>query len=335
VPPAQSCELTRRFSAGPQPGRVDFWQELRCLSLGTRCRTITVMAPRAPTGVFAEAWTAWLRTFRYPTEVIYHYTSAEALLSIIANKRMWATDLQYTNDPTDLAHGEKIIGGALDDVIADCSDDLTCKWLDGFKHTTTMQVQRNDWYSVSFCTNGDLLSQWRGYGAMGGGVAMGWAAVSDFPGLPMRVGITYDEALQSDVVREIIRVHVKEMAGIGWTPSDADLERLKFATGSLGVFFSLCLYSFKHPAFASEDEFRWVYAALDHKLPEGLRLLFRRFGSIVKPYIEVDFSRAKLVEVIYGPTTDQLTPKWLRSALDSFGFIGTIVKPSSVPMRLL
>lgn len=293
------------------------------------------MAPTAPPGVLTNAWDVWNRTFRYPPEVIYHYTSTDALLSILESRRMWATDLLYTNDPTDLTHGEGVVNRALDVAIASCTEDFTCKWLDGFRHTTRMQLERNDRYSISFCTNGDLLSQWRGYGASGGGFAMGWNVVSDYPGLPMRVGVTYDEALQTDVIAQIIRLHLDHIVGLGWKPTDSDFARLKLATGSLGVFFSLALYTFKHPAFAAEDEFRWVYSALDHELPSNLQLRFRRFGGIVKPYLEVDFSRARLVEVIYGPTADPLTPRWLRSALNRFGFDETTIKPSAVPMRSL
>jgi hypothetical protein len=164
---------------------------------------------------------------------------------------------------------------------------------------------------------------------------MGWNPVSEFPEHPDRVGITYDEHLQAEVARQIVAKHVEHIAGVGWNPSEADLGRLTFATGSLGVFFAFMLHNFKHSAFASEDEFRWVYSALDHAHPAGLQRLFRRFGSTVKPYVEVDFSKATLVEVIYGPATDPLTPKWLRSALDSHGFESTKVKASSVPMRAM
>jgi hypothetical protein len=210
-----------------------------------------------------------------------------------------------------------------------------CEWLDGFKHTTRKQLERNDHYAISFCTNGDLLSQWRTYGALGGGFAMGWSPVSDFPEFPYRVGVTYDQGLQAEVAREIIAKHVEHIAGIGWNADAADVSRLTFATGSLGVFFAFMLHNFKHPAFVSEDEFRWVYSALDHKHPAGLRRLFRRLGGMIKPYVEVDFSKATLVEVIYGPATDPLTAKWLRSALDSFRYESTVVKQSSVPMRAI
>lgn len=131
----------------------------------------------------------------------------------------------------------------------------------------------------------------------------------------------------------MIQRHAREVQGLTYQVTESEFERVKRATGSLGVFLSMCLYSFKHPAFVSEDEFRWVYPSYDHELPSGVHRHFRRFRSIVKPYIEVDFSKADLVRVIYGPTTDPSTAKWLRAALDTHGFTGTAIEPSSVPMR--
>lgn len=291
------------------------------------------MAPKAPSQVLPEAWEIWNRTFRYPTETLYHYTSADALLSILTAKSMWATNLLYTSDPTDLIHGENVVRDALDTAIATYTDDFTREWLDGFKHTTRLHLEQNDFYSISFCTEGDLLSQWRAYGTAGGGFSMGWNPVSHFPGDPFRVGVTYDRTLQTEVALAVIQRHAREVQGLTYQVTEPEYERVSRATGSLGVFLSMCLYSFKHPAFASEDEFRWVYPSYDHQLPSGVQLQFRRFESIVKPYIEVDFSKADLVEIIFGPTADPSTAKWLKAALDTHGFASTGIRPSLVPMR--
>jgi hypothetical protein len=291
------------------------------------------MPPKPPWQISPEAWGIWLRTFRYPPKPLFHYTSAEALLSIISTKRMWATNLEYTNDPTDLKHGEKVVSDALDRAISRCDNQFLCSWLEGFKHTTRQQLEQNDYYAISFCTDGDLLSQWRGYGALGGGFAMGWDPVSKYPELFTPIGVTYNEQLQATVADDIISSHVAQVDGLTEPVGPDELERLKTATGSLGVFFSLFLHGFKHPAFAAEDEFRWVLIAFNHALPKRYRLQFRKFGPIVKPYVEADFARAKLIEVIYGPTSDALTPKWLRAALDAHGFGTARVTPSRVPMR--
>jgi hypothetical protein len=46
------------------------------------------------------------------------------------------------------------------------------------------------------------------------------------------------------------------------------------------------------PAFVAEDEFRWVYSAINDELPSDLQVNFRPYATIIKPYLEVDFSRA-------------------------------------------
>lgn len=287
--------------------------------------------------VLPQAWQAWQDFAPKPGSVIYHYTTPDALISILSSRRMWATNLLFTNDPSELVYAESVITECLDEVIADCSaksDTNRCKWLDGFKLTTRRQRERNDWYSVSFCGSGDLLPQWRTYGALGGGLAMGWSTGSELPELPVRVGIEYDSSRQKQMVRDIIRHHLAHVeAFVDITKPEARVA-LEHATGSLGVFFSVFLYSFKHEAFEQEREFRFVYPAFGSHLPEGKELLFRRFDSIVKPYIEVDFGAAELREIVYGPTGNSaLTERWLRLALDSAGLERVTIRRSAIPMR--
>lgn len=36
--------------------------------------------------------------------VLYHYTSADGLIGIVRNQRLWATDIEYLNDSEELTH---------------------------------------------------------------------------------------------------------------------------------------------------------------------------------------------------------------------------------------
>jgi hypothetical protein len=286
------------------------------------------MPPGAPSGLLLPAWEHWLRLFYYPTETLYHYTSVEALLNILATKTMWATDLQHTNDPMDLRHGENVISAALDAIITESDNQLLRTWLDEFKHTTRRQIERNDWYSVSFCTDGDLGNQWKAYGCDGKGYAMGWKATSPFPGDPFRIGITYDEALQVSVTQQIIRRHAQEVGFLSDPPTSSEVRRLKDMTGSLGVFLSMSLYSFKRASFSQETEFRWVYPALDHQPEGGAKRQTRWTNRGHIAYIEVDFSQADLIDVICGSATTTSEQRAVRDALDARGFRSTELKAS-------
>ena len=163
---------------------------------------------------------------------------------------------------------------------------------------------------------------------------MGWRTLSDFPELPLRIGIEYELTRQIEITNAIIDMHLRHIADCSDFTSSHQQAKLEDATGSLGVFLSTLLYSFKHRSFAEEREFRWVYHALDGRIPNGSSRGFREFGRMVKPFIDVDFPRAELVGIVYGPTAhSQLTPKWLRSALDTYGYEATKITASEVPMR--
>ena len=288
-----------------------------------------------PPFAVGDAWRYWMSTIRPLREVFFHYTDTDALLSIIETRRMWATDLLFMNDPKELTYGAKLIEDALEQSIQTCHGHAArCEWLAAFKTTTRDQLGRNAWYSISFCEDYDLLSQWRTYGANGGGFALGWKTLSTYPERPIPIGVQYDRTTQLDILRNLISIHLAYVSGFDEIFADDAHSRLAHATESLATLLWVSLFSFKDSAFESEKEFRWVYPAFDGETSFDKPLRFRRFGSIVKPFFEADFSKADLVEIVYGPTANPgLTDKWLRMALDANGFTETRITPSRIVLR--
>ena len=45
---------------------------------------------------------------------LYHYTSLEAIKSVLENKKIWMTDLRYLNDSQELYHGFEVFKMQLD-----------------------------------------------------------------------------------------------------------------------------------------------------------------------------------------------------------------------------
>ena len=45
--------------------------------------------------------------------VLYHYTTASGLLSMIKSGHLWATELRYMNDPREFLHGAEVILGVI------------------------------------------------------------------------------------------------------------------------------------------------------------------------------------------------------------------------------
>ena len=108
-----------------------------------------------------------------PTPTLYHYTSVEALLSIVPSGSLWATDIHYLNDSSELRTAVEVLAGEVEVIRAtpDQNDDLLSQlasWL------RMRLANENLLFVVCFSENGNLLSQWRGYTPHGRGVSLGF-----------------------------------------------------------------------------------------------------------------------------------------------------------------
>jgi hypothetical protein len=118
-------------------------------------------------------------------ENLYHYTSSTGLMGIIGTEvshtgKIWATKIHYMNDGSELQYGFEQIRKEIE-----VQKEYLCKdieVLDGYRKRTTDEL--NDMLSalerveqinigvVSFTTEGDQLSQWRGYCKIGNGYSL-------------------------------------------------------------------------------------------------------------------------------------------------------------------
>jgi hypothetical protein len=106
-------------------------------------------------------------------DVLYHYTSAQGLLGIIQTREIWATNVLYLNDSSELSDAAEFLTSELGSTPSRAWDD------DGLASMTLSSYSKDasvDHFVVSFCEDGNLLSQWRGYGASGTSYAIGFLA---------------------------------------------------------------------------------------------------------------------------------------------------------------
>ena len=91
-------------------------------------------------------------------ELLYHYCSVETFFQIIKNQTLRLTNIQYMNDSEELHYG-------LDQI----------EKLD--TNASKSKKEHRDYisiYAMCFSEEGDLLSQWRGYGDNAEGVSIGF-----------------------------------------------------------------------------------------------------------------------------------------------------------------
>lgn len=107
-------------------------------------------------------------------KLIYHYTNAQGLFGIVQKKSFWATNSLFFNDPTEIKYGLKIALGELTNGLDKKlpKDDELYKEFSSINKMDKL-YKNEDLYIVSFSSNGDRLSQWRGYGGFCKGFSIG------------------------------------------------------------------------------------------------------------------------------------------------------------------
>jgi hypothetical protein len=263
-----------------------------------------------------------------PPATLYHYTNADGLLSMFRSGHLWATDVAYMNDPKELRYGFDLLA----EVVA--SERRLRRVYDRVMRLITVAIEdkltNGRVYVASFCRHPDLLSQWRAYGANGGGFAIGLASRALLSGAPQIYGqstrrlepVLYDRRRQIQVLASWLR---------DVSSSRFDEKRVLF--GLFGLF-STHLMSFKHPSYREEGEWRLIQFGrlLDEHGREALSLCppsFRVRGAQIVTYGDLDLtgSRGKLarklpaVSIVCGPTIHrERGMKVVRELCESLGF---------------
>ena len=296
----------------------------------------------ALSGIVADALSDWDRIQGDAPDLLYHYTDVAGLIGICSSGSLWATNLQFMNDAKELAHSWKLMLAVLAEAKDKAGLPAQIELIEEIERTAMAGwAGYPDFYATSFTANGDLLSQWRGYGSSGGGYAIGFDATrlvsppSPYP-QPDRFlnRVIYEEEIQL----RVLRATADKMLGLFATvdPSSPEMTgaraRLFAALGEVVGF----VFSFKDPAWAEEQEWRSV-----HVLPEGELdgVEFRPEGGIAVPYVSLVMGtnpdgRLPIREIVQGPRVDNETGvRSLELLLASNGYSDARITRSSVPLR--
>lgn len=293
-------------------------------------------------GIVSDALAEWDRIQGDTPDLLYHYTDVAGVIGICSSGSLWATNLRFMNDARELAHAWKLMHDVLAEARAQARLPAQLQLVEEIERTMSAQGGGYpDFYSVSFGANGDLLSQWRGYGSSGGGYALGFDAAglvsppSPYP-QPERFlnRVIYDEPTQLRILRDVSEAMLALFAtvdptGPGLTEARA---RVFSALGEVVGF----VFSFKDPAWAEEQEWRAVYLVPNGEL-EGVQ--FRPRGGVAVPYVNLPMGtdpdgRLPIREVVLGPRVDTDTAvRSLELLLASNGYPDVDITVSSVPLR--
>lgn len=247
-------------------------------------------------------------------EAIFHYTTAEGLLGILTSGEMWATNYKYLNDSSELEHAFRLLNRILAEVLESASDlsALSRATLTAISGSPQLGLPYIDLFVSCFCGKDDLLSQWRGYGAQGGGYSVGFNPV--VPIQQSLLGrhyslhrVLYEETQQTGLLRSLVEAFCGAMNGLEAVPcdgikapvtsSEVSVRNLTIRThlpppvDELFSSFSRAVVTIaaccKSSSFREEEEWRLVHffgKAEGFAHPE---IQFRAAKGMVVPYIRL------------------------------------------------
>lgn len=211
--------------------------------------------------------------------IIYHYTNFEGFKGIIESKKLWCSDARYLNDYMEVENGKQWIRH----LVEIFSDEFP-----RFEHSDKVEDALKEFvdeettaFITSFCLSSDLLSQWRGYGAASGGLAIGFDAelmqrVTNLRLFP--VCYRSDDSIKQ--INEAIRRAIGKIKGGPPSVVDGALDEM-----IQNLFFSII--SSKSESFREEGEFRLV-APVELARRAGASVLYRTRGPVLVPYFALD-----------------------------------------------
>lgn len=273
--------------------------------------------------------------------VLYHYCTAETFHAICSGKKIRFSDLFSMNDFMEMHWGYQI----WEEVATELKDEYGLEFIDAIDIILHQSGMKGLPLASCFSLSGDILSQWRAYGANGNGYAIGFSAscLTQLPVRPLRV--LYDKEEQIKELRAVIKsLHTVESSRGHVMDSD-------FFEVVVRIAFDLA--SFKNPAFSEENEVRMIHLLNFVESNKSLRLVdpggiaynsshpsqtvnFFIRDSAPVTYIDIDFTCegkiSPIKEVIIGPRNN-VRKTAISVYLETIGIPNVEVKKSAASYR--
>lgn len=266
----------------------------------------------------------------------FHYTDAAGLLGIIQEGRLWATDIRFLNDPSEgMFLPERLL-----DVMSKHeggNDDIKEKIISGIRKALSEPRSDHATFCASLSADGDLLSQWKGYGGFGQGYAIGLdfdGRMLPHPQIAQYYDVIYGDGGLDELATDLLDLFVT--AYEKWTDDMYD---------EWASTISVLAKSFKHEKYIEEQESRLIctHDPSDSRFQHELPLRFRARGSEVVPYVSMALDlvrsdavkpRLPIARIVTGPGVDfERNYSSIKSLLDAYSYNDVEVLPSTIPFR--
>lgn len=278
-------------------------------------------------------------------ETLFQYTGIGGLFGICQSEQIWLHESSFMNDPLEgtWVHHRALSGlnhmdeGTLKKDQRELVERIVAPpvplWLaDGMPQNAVFAALErilSRGYLACFSENGDLLSQWRAYGASGAGVAVGFdlrdmtEAKFDLGFMTIRPSLMKVLYCQDTLDAELQWLYEQQNS---WGAAFYHLKNTNphvegylrsFAIDGMARALKSIRWEFKAPGYSEEAEWRLVLTP-----PASFRdMKFRQSRDAIVPYAAIPIPKRNahlaIREIILGPTCDIRIADSLRDMLEA------------------
>jgi hypothetical protein len=230
-------------------------------------------------------------------EFLYHYTELNGFLGIFQTGNLWASNAFFLNDSSEVKYGLELS--------RDFFEKYSYFWDKFYKsqnifHSFSRTILGSNLFFVSFCENGDLLSQWRGYSQNSEVISLRFNAqiLKSLSNITLHK-VIYDENIQTKIIDYFLECFC--------IMKDYFNKHNIYSIHYVGYWinkFRRLIATFKDKSFSEENEWRLIY---DHSDCDNKKnIYFRKKNNYILPYVEIDEINVSTLinQVIVGPSSN-------------------------------
>jgi hypothetical protein len=273
----------------------------------------------------AEAVPFWEQWDSIDREEIYHYTSLDVAYKILSAQVLWSSDVLSMNDGSEFKYAVSIVN----DVLMNRWNSIPIHVAEYFNPKKLLLIgQTWNAYAACFCSDGDLLGQWRAYTPNADGVSIGFriSPLSEL-GRESKIFALVKINYSPDDLRKAAERICDAALKLAQSRSLVYDEARVFWSDTVLLLFNFAL-RFKNSYFCEEREWR----ILSLNSTESSVMRRNREGREVK-FINVGFRPEIVTQIILGPRAVNGSESQLRQFLDSNGFRELSIRRSAIPLR--
>lgn len=243
-----------------------------------------------------------------PPELLYHVTSTDAVLKIVPDAALWATDVHYLNDSSELYRALELIDEEAQALHAQTQ--IQSPVLGQLSQWLKNQMQKPQGiFAVCFSGKSNLSSHWQRSALRGNGVSLGFLGEQLSASCLIQkfwIGrCVYDASRQRSLSRQIVQAILLEVSEIGADKNASPAQSFFGRFDAVAPQMLQVALLFKSAAFEAEEEWRAVSHSLLASPDDTVE--FRTDEHTLVPYINLALPRntqggLALESAMVGPT---------------------------------